>query len=209
MKQTLILLMGLTIIWACSDTEQGSETPSSAEVEAEVPAASAPEQSVEKENNSTSVSQAELALLEPFLLDLRKGIREFSPNSIGLCKGQGKECSEFIGLDGGTLDEGKYMIRGDFQAPKLSPEEGWKVAFVVDCEIAKVTGDSTSTTSKSYSKEYKVTHVNRTEYGYRLSPLYTITSPSSRGTESCVWSITAKNLDAEKVWKGSYTIPAK
>ena len=101
------------------------------------------------------------------------------------------------------------MIRGDFQAPKLAPEEGWKVKFSVDCEITKKTGDSTSTTTKNYAKEYKISHVNRTEYGYRLSPLYNIESPSSRGEHQCTWTLTGNNLSEPVVWKGSYTIPAK
>ena len=212
MKHVLTLAAGLGLIWACGDAEQSpnSETTSG---ENEVQNSSQVNDDVnviprgEQENNG--VSELELELLSPFLTDLREGIREFAPNSIGICKGQGKDCTEFVGLDAGVLPEGKYMIRGDFQAPKLAPEDGWKVKFTVDCEISKKSGDSTSTTSKSYAKEYKISHVNRTEYGYRLSPLYNIESPSSRGEHKCNWTLTGNNLAEAIVWQGSYTIPAK
>ena len=205
MKHTVLLMAGLGVIWACGDAE---EAPKSNDV-----------QTVNENEDinviprgpqdSASVTPEELELLEPFLTDLREGIREFAPNSVGICKGQGKDCTEFVGLDAGELAEGKYMIRGDFQAPKLAPEDGWKVKFSVDCEITKKTGDTTSTTTKNYAKEYKISHVNRTEYGYRLSPLYNIESPSSRGEHQCKWTLTGKNLGEPVVWQGSYTIPAK
>ena len=207
MKQGIGLLVGLSLIWACGDAEK-SEAPTV--VEKPVVKAS-PEVSTSKKttDSSSGVSGAELKLLEPFLSDLREGIREFSPNSIGICEGQSKSCETFVGLDAGELAEGKYMIRGDFQAPKLKPENGWTIKFAVDCEITKVSKNSTSTTTKNYSKEYTINHVNRTEYGYRLSPLYNIESPSSSGTHNCTWSITGSNLEEPVVWKGSYTIPQK
>ena len=212
MKQSVLLLAGLGLIWACGDVEE-AEPEQKASVQQ-------PEAEYNRDPNviprgpdnlegTETVSAAELELLAPFLDDLREGIREFSPNSVGICKGQGKDCTEFLGLDAGELAEGKYMIRGDFQAPELKPEEGWKVTFKVDCEITNKSGDATTTTTKNYSKEYKVSHVNRTEYGYRLSPLYNIESPSSRGEHLCNWSITGHNLSEETVWKGTYTIPAK
>ena len=201
----MLLLTALGVIWACGDTEE-SKKSNDAEVVNENDDINVIPRGPE---NSGAVTPEELDLLNPFLSDLREGIREFSPNSIGICKGQGKDCPEFVGLDAGELAEGKYMIRGDFQAPKLAPEEGWKVKFSVDCEITKKTGDTTSTTTKNYSKEYKISHVTRTEYGYRLSPLYNIESPSSRGKHICTWSLTGQNLSEPVVWKGSYTIPAK
>ena len=212
MKQSILLLAGLGLIWACGDVEE-TEPAQKASVQLNQQDYNSdlnviPRGPEDREEDG-AVSAAELELLAPFLEDLRGGIREFSPNSIGLCKGQGKDCTEFLGLDVGILPEGKYMIRGDFQAPELKPEEGWKVTFNVDCEITRENGDSTTTTTKNYSKEYKVSHVNRTEYGYRLSPLYNIESPSARGEHICTWSITAHNLDEERVWKGGYTIPAK
>ena len=205
MRNILFLGLGVSVIWACGDAEDPKVLK-----EVDVSSANDDVNVIPRGPEGTeSVSEAELELLSPFLTDLREGIREFSPGSIGICKGQGKDCTEFVGLDAGVLPDGKYMIRGDFQAPKLAPEEGWKVTFSVDCEITKKTGDSTSTTTKNYAKEYKISHVNRTEYGYRLSPLYNIESPSSRGEHKCNWSLSGNNLSEPVVWKGSYTIPAK
>ena len=152
MKHTVLLFTALGVIWACGDVEEpdGSGTVEAGNENEDINVIPrGPE-------NSDTVSADELELLEPFLTDLREGIREFSPNSIGICKGQGKDCTEFVGLDAGELAEGKYMIRGDFQAPKLAPDEGWKVKFSVDCEITKKTGDTTSTTTKNYSKKINI-----------------------------------------------------
>ena len=205
MKHTVLLFTALGVIWACGDTEESKSSGSVEEGDENEDVNVIPR----GPQDEPAVSSKELELLAPFLTDLREGIREFSPGSIGICKGQGKDCTEFVGLDAGELAEGKYMIRGDFQAPKLAPDEGWKVKFSVDCEITKKTGDTTSTTTKNYAKEYKISHVTRTEYGYRLSPLYNIESPSSRGEHQCTWSLTGQNLSDPVVWKGSYTIPAK
>ena len=213
MKHTVILFAGLGILWACGDAEQSPEQNNNSTTTESLKSENVGNDDVNvlprSPNGSESDAQAELELLSPFLNDSREGIREFSPNSIGICNGQWKNCTEFVGRDAGVLPEGKYMIRGDFQAPKLAPEEGWKVKFSVDCEITKKAGDSTSTTTKNYAKEYKISHVNRTEYGYRLSPLYNIESPSSRGEHQCTWTLTGNNLNEPVVWKGSYTIPAK
>ncbi len=209
MRQSMLLLTGLGLIWACGD-EGATQTTQVAEKSATAVENVAQKATAQqKTGGNGGVSDKELALLEPFLTDLREGIREFKPNSVGVCKGQSKSCDEFVGLDAGELADGKYMIRGDFQAPKLSPDGGWTIKFEVDCEITKTSNNSTSKTSKTYSKEYTVKHVQRTEYGYRLSPLYKIESPSSLGEQNCAWSITGQNLDAPVVWKGSYTIPAK
>ena len=205
MKHTVLLFTALSVIWACGDAQnpKGSGAVEAGTDNKDMNAITKAPQ------DEPTVSPKELELLAPFLTDLREGIREFSPDSIGICKGQKKDCTEFVGLDVGELAEGKYIIRGDFQAPKLAPAEGWKVKFSVDCEITRNTGNTTSTTTKNYSKEYKISHVTRTEYGYRLSPLYNIESPSSRGQHQCTWSLTGQNLSEPVVWKGSYTIPAK
>ncbi len=210
MRQGMLLITGLALIWACGDQEPAPEASKPAEKSIEADKEGAKQQNPrQKTGQKSAVSEKELELLEPFLTDLRQGIREFKPNSVGLCKGQGKNCDEFVGLDAGELAEGKYMIRGDFQAPKLTPEGGWTIQFELECEISKQSNNTTSKTSKTYSKEYTVKHVQRTEYGYRLSPLYKIESPSGLGEQNCAWSITGQNLDAPIVWKGSYTIPAK
>ena len=208
MRHTVLLMAGLAVIWACGDAEESSNSSDVTPVKEGVNENEDINVIPRGPQDSGAVTPEELELLAPFLTDLREGIREFAPNSVGICKGQGKDCTEFVGLDAGELAEGKYMIRGDFQAPKLAPEEGWKVKFSVDCEITKKTGDTTSTTTKNYAKEYKISHVNRTSTGID-SPLYNIESPSSRGEHQCTWSLTGQNLNEPVVWQGSYTIPAK
>jgi hypothetical protein len=208
MKQILLLLSGIIGIVACSDVEVTStKEPSKSTNVSDSPKGNK-SNSTEKTPENT-LTDSEMVMLEPYLTDIRTGIREFAPNTIGICAGESKECGSFLGLDAGELTEGQYVIRGEFQAPKIEPEGGWKVTFAVDCTIVKETKDGTTTTSKQYSKDYSINHVSRTEYGYRLSPLYRLSSPSSRGTETCSWSITGNNLSEPVVWKGSYTIPYK
>ena len=197
MKRILIFSSALTLMLSCGDNEQSEEA--AIHVSADKP-------SIAKEQ---LVSESEYTLLKPYIDDLRSGIVEFAPNTIGICEGQSKACDSYLGTEVLDLEPGKYMLRAEFQAPKLAPDDGWKITVSVDCEITKTSKNTTSKTSKSYSKEYAINHVSRTEYGYRLSPLYQITSPSSRGVEDCKWEIRGNNLKEPVVWSGRYTVPQK
>ena len=165
-----------------------------------------------KENkvDGVMISTKEAELLNDYLDDLREGIRAWNSESIGLCKGKSRDCEEFLGTEVQLTEEGVYSVRAEFQAPKIQPEEGWKITFSINCEITKTSGTSETKTTKSYTKEYDgISHRPEGGNGYRLSPLYTMTSPSSRGDETCSWKIEGNNLEKPAVWEGSYVIPAK
>ena len=197
MKQFLIFGSALTLIISCSkDTPTSSVEP--------VPV-------VEKdvEIKEQKISSKEYELLAPYIEDIRKGIVEFSPDKIGICEGQTLDCENYLGTEVLDLEPGKYMVRGEFQAPKVSPEEGWNVTFTMDCVITRTKGTSKVVETKHYEKTHDVNFVDRTEHGYRLSPLHKITSPSSRGDGDCTWEIRGNNLAEPVVWSGRYTVPAK
>ena len=161
-------------------------------------------------SDGVMISKQEAALLDGYLVDLRKGIREWNAEAIGICKGKSRDCEEFLGKEVKLIEEGTYSIRAEFQAPELQPEGGWKIEFSIDCEITRKKGEQETKTSKTYSKTYDgISHRPEGGNGYRLSPLYSMKSPSSRGEENCKWKIQGNNLEEPAVWEGSYYIPAK
>ena len=156
-----------------------------------------------------ALTEKESELLKPYIEDIREGVRLWNEQGIGICKGQNKDCEEFLGTDAGELPEGSYMIRAELQAPKIAPTDKWRTTFTVDCEITKKTKNGETSTNKSYKKEYKITHSSREDHGYRLSPHYKISSPSPYGKQDCKFKMTAHNIDGDKDFTGSWQVPAK
>ena len=210
-KQRFCRVFSLVWVLACGEVEQSQPCVTEANASSRVDVKDLGQD--EKLQSGTFLSPAEANLLAPFLEDLRSGVREFAPNHIGVCKkvDKGTECAEgdFLGMDAGTLGEGEFIVRGEFDAPELMPEEKWKVNFSVDCEITRTTANGQTTTTKNYSKDYAVQKFAGKDRGYRLSPVYTISSPSASGEQHCKWKFVAHNLDADREWSGSYTVPAK
>ena len=93
----------------------------------------------EVQKSSTTLSSAEEALLKSSIEDLREGIRPFDEKSVGICVGTGRECVEYKGKDAQNLPEGDYILFARLTAPKITPEEKWKVEFSKDCETVKKT----------------------------------------------------------------------
>jgi len=153
----------------------------------------------------SSLTAFEKSVVDPMLEDVRAGVRPFDGKSIGICKGQGRDCDEFIGTDAGVVPEGKHMLRGEFRVPKTGE---WTVDLSVKCKTTTKSGDSTTTTESGYDKSYKVSYVGE-ERGSRLSPLYKIDSPRDRGTTECKYTLTAPHPDGDKVYEGSWTVPEK
>ena len=166
-----------------------------------------PEQA--KESSKSDVTEAELELLKPYLEELRKGIHPFNEQGIGICKGSGRDCEEYLGTSADVIPEGVYMLRADLQAPSLSPEGKWKVDVEINCTITRMLKSGESTTDRNWNKSFTVMHSNRKEYGYRLSPLYKITSPSPYGKQDCTYKLIAHNANGDKEYTGKWTVPAK
>lgn len=152
------------------------------------------------------LSAFEHQIVDPMIEDLRQGIRPFSDKSVGLCKGQGKDCEEFLGTTVDELPAGKYMLRAELRAPKLGGAGTWKVRLDTSCETTKKTKTGESKTTSTNSKELEVQYLGE-DRGYRLSPLVTIESPSTGGARACTWKLAMLHPDGEKVLEGRWATP--
>ncbi len=188
-----------TLFLACSDSEP--KQSASAETAKECP--KCPEC---PKGGDDSLSAAEKELLSDSLSQIRTGTKPFDDSSVGICKGSGKNCEEFLGTTVVDLPEGEYMLQARLLAPKIKPEGGWKVEFHRNCKTTKKTKNGDSTTNNNYSKEYKI---SRNEKGYLLSPLATIRSPHKYGKKECEWKLIFHNTNGTEEIKGSWSIPAK
>ncbi len=158
----------------------------------------------EAKASTASLSEAEEALLKTSIEDLRKGIRPFDDQSVGICVGTARECVEFKGKEALDLPEGEYILFARLTAPKITPEEKWKVGFTRDCETVKKTKNGESKTSNNFSKEYKINYGPK---GYRLSPLATIKSPYKYGAQTCQWKLTLHNPNGIEEISGTWSVP--
>ena len=155
-----------------------------------------------------SLSTFESSLLQPKLDDIRQGVREFTENAIGICKGE-RKCDEFLGTDVGELLPGSYVVRAELGVPNIGDPGTWKVKFATDCTITRTlpSGESSSSNSQ-HEREYDVRYAGK-DRGYRLEPLRTLKSPNKNGRQECKYTITAPHGDGDKVFSGSWTIPAE
>lgn len=189
-----------TFFLACSDSEPKQTSNTNTK---EVDCPKCPEC---PKGSDDSLSSAEKELLSDSLSQLRTGIKAFDDSSIGVCKGSGKNCEEFLGTTALDLPEGEYMLQARLLAPKLKPADGWKVEFHRDCTTIKTTKNGESKTTNNYSKEYKI---SRNEKGYLLAPLATIRSPGKYGKKECDWRMIFHNVNGTEEIKGSWSVPAK
>jgi hypothetical protein len=148
----------------------------------------------------------EHTLVDPVLDDIRQGIRPFTSESVGICKGQGKECEEYLGLDVGELPPGQYMVRAEFRVPRSGEPGTWKVQFDTECTTTRTTASGESTSTSSNTRDYDVRYAGE-DRGYRLSPLYSIDSPSTGGARSCTFKLIGLHPDGDKVIQGSWSTP--
>lgn len=148
----------------------------------------------------------EASILSSALEQVRLGVQPWDEHGIGICKGQGKDCEEWIGTDAGVLPAGEYMLRADLRVPNVGPRGTWKINVSTTCKTTLVKGGQSRSSDNNRNIDYDVAYAGDTR-GYRLSPLIKLTSPSDRGTEECQWTITAPHGDGNKVWSGSWTLP--
>lgn len=146
----------------------------------------------------------EQQIVQPMLEDVRQGVRAFGEQTVGICKGQGKECEEWLGTEVADLPPGKYMLRAELRVPKAG--DAWKVRLDTSCETTKKTKSGETKNTQSNSKEYEVKYLGE-ERGYRLSPLFTIDSPSTSGARSCTWKLVLAHPDGDKTIEGKWSVP--
>ncbi|MCA9568351.1 MAG: hypothetical protein KC656_10930 [Myxococcales bacterium] len=183
----------------CAKTAPAAPKPDAAPAPAAKPAPAA---------GGGGLSSFEQEFVGPILEDVRAGIRPWDAEGVGICKGE-RECDSFLGLTPGELAPGTHMVKAELAVPNVGEKGMWKVQFNVDCTTTKVSGNSTSTTTNNYNKEYTVFYAGK-EKGYRLMPLYKIDSPSKYGARECTYKITAPHPDGPgQTWEGSWKVPAE
>ncbi len=156
--------------------------------------------------SSTGLTSFEQNLVGPLLSDVREGVQPFSDQSIGICRGLGRDCEEYLGTSVEELPPGEYMMRAELKVPRVGEKGTWRVKFEVQCTTTRRTERGESTTTSSTSKEYDVQYAG-TERGSRLSPLYTIRSPDPSGEKHCTYKLTSLHPDTPAEWTGSWSVP--
>lgn len=150
-------------------------------------------------------TEAEMALLRPYVDEVRAGVRLFTEGSVGVCAS--KDCGESVMPgDAGLLPDGQHLVKAEIFAPRLVPEGGWQVHFAVRCELRRTGPDGEVTTSVGeHERDHKVTWRGGTR-GYRIEPLYVIESPSGRGAEDCHYTLTLPGLGDPTVIEGAWQV---
>lgn len=148
----------------------------------------------------------ESSLVGPRLDDLRAGVRPRTPEGIGICKGQERDCTEFLGTSADLLPEGKYMLRADLAVPDIGEKGTWKVKFDLECTTTKQTANGSTSSTSTQNREYEVVYTGP-DRGYNLAPLWKIDSPNKFGEQDCKYKITGPHPDGDKVYTGSWRVP--
>lgn len=154
----------------------------------------------------TTVVGFEEELLLPLVEDIRAGVRPWDEQGFGICRGK-RTCDEFLGTDVGELPPGEYIMKAEMRVPNVGEPGTWKIRYDTQCVTTRVTPTGETTSTSDSSREYDVRFAG-SERGYRLMPLRTIESPSNGGRRECTWTITAPHPDGDKVYTGSWSVPA-
>ena len=193
------MLTLLSLFLACSDSTSNSAKDCA-------PCPECPKQAATESPKTPTLTDSEMDLLSDSLTDIRAGIRGFDDKSIGVCRGSGKNCEEFLGREASDLPEGNYVLYAKLLAPKIKKGKGWKVDYSKECKIIKKNKNGESVTKNTYSKEY---HIGSNPKGWRLAPLATIKSPGKYGRQECSWKLVLHNVNGTEEITGSWSIPEK
>jgi len=111
------MLTLLSLFLACSDAPSNSTKDCA-------PCPECPKQAASESSKTPTLTDSEMDLLSESLADIRAGIRGFDDKSIGVCRGSGKNCEEFLGRETADLPEGNYVLYAKLLAPKNQKGEG-------------------------------------------------------------------------------------
>lgn len=142
----------------------------------------------------------EIALLQPTVERLRRGVVAVGERPFGVCYGQGS-CDDYLGAEAGELRLGDHFVRAELSVPPIGAP--WSVEFGVEC--AAPDGGGRQTHSATFELSY-----TGEERGYPLEPLWTIESPHPGGARECSYHLTPIRPDGERLApiRGSYRTPA-
>lgn len=164
---------------------------------------------------TTGLTAFEKEILGDALEDLRAGVRPLDGQSLGICPlGPNKrECPEMLGASPGELAEGEYILYGAFQVPQAGERGDWTVKVEIDCTTTREGESGSSETTSNWSKSYDVSYAGKDKDGnvrpYVLSPMRRIKSPNATGAQTCSWKVVAPHGDGDKVYEGSWSVPAE
>jgi len=155
---------------------------------------------------AAGMSPFEDSLIGPLVDDVRAGVRPFDAKGIGLCKGVGRTCDDYLGNTPGELPAGDYSIQAHLRVPNVGEKGTWKVRFETHCTTIRTTSNGESRSESDYDKEYDVVFAGE-DKGYTLAPLRKVTSPGKHGRQECTYTITAPHPDGDKVYEGAWSVP--
>lgn len=134
------------------------------------------------------------------LQEVRRGVRPWSDEAIGICRGR-KSCDKFLGPDAGKLSRGTYFVRAQLKVPP-SPKGLWEVHFRTDCTTA-------SGETKTFERDYPVSYAGL-EGPTELTSLRTIESPSEDGAQECKYTLTTTDASGAKTkYTGRWEVAGK
>jgi hypothetical protein len=162
--------------------------------------------STSSQGSPAGLTSFEQGLVGPLLSDVRAGVQPYNEQGIGICKGQGRDCTEFLGASVEELPPGEYMMRAELKVPRVGEKGTWRVKFEAQCTTTRRTERGETTSTSTTSKEYDLQYAG-TERGSRLSPLFTIRSPDSSGEKHCNYKLTSLHPDKPSEWTGSWSVP--
>jgi len=157
------------------------------------------------------LSTAEEAILRPYLDDIRKGVRPFDANGVGICQTEDtkkRDCTTFLGQDAGILPPGSYMLQANVRVPQLDRKEGWNVSLTTQCTITSRdrSGAIQKHTKDPREKTYTVRYIGE-KRGYLLAPLALIESPDPQGVgRTCTWKMVYHNPNGDQVVEGGWQV---
>jgi hypothetical protein len=141
--------------------------------------------------------------------DVRLGIRPWDDKSVGICKGQDRNCDEYLGTSVDVLPEGEYMLRAEMRVPKVGDKGVWRLHLKTECTTTRTGPNGTSSSTNANERDYDEMVYAGEEHGSRISPMYRITSPNSSGAQECTWTLTSNDADHPATWSGKWSVPAK
>lgn len=157
-----------------------------------------------------ALSAYEQQVLAAAIDDVRQGVRPWNEQSIGLCKGQDRDCAEFLGTTiADPLPPGEYMLRAEVRVPKVGEKGTWKMHLKTECTTTRASGTSQTTSTNANERDYDELQYAGEEHGLRVSPMFRITSPNPTGAQACTWTLTTTNPDHPMTWSGAWSVPGK
>lgn len=135
-----------------------------------------------------NLTPLEQTVVNSVLVEVRRGIRPYSDEAIGVCRGR-KTCDKFLGPDPGKLGRGTFFVRALLKVPP-GPKGTWTVDFRTDCT-------SPGGEAKTFERTYDVVYAGP-DTAFELVGLRTIESPSPEGAQDCKYTLTTKDANGAK-----------